>query len=132
MACDNIVDALRSIEAYSRQAWNRVPERWRLRCLAHLKSEMEKDSASRNILEGWRAAKRNGVPIGSTDSFFHFGVGMWVRNTLRDVLPDSDITDQSTPAVNWDDIYMGALDELVSLPQDFDKSMESTTPPQTR
>ena len=114
MTCDNNVDGLRTIEAHSRQAWNLVPERWRLRCLAHLKAEMEKDSASRDILEGWRTAKRNGVSISSTDSFFHFDVGMWVRNTLRDVLPDSNIADQSTPAVNWDDVYMGALDELVS------------------
>jgi hypothetical protein len=77
------------------QAWNLVPERWRLRCLAHLKAEMEKDSASRDILEGWRTAKRNGVSVSSTDSFFHFGVGMWVRNTLRDVLlrlPGTPIT----------------------------------------
>jgi hypothetical protein len=122
MTCDNNVDPLRAIEAHSRQRWNLVPERWRFRCLSHLKAEMEKNSASRDILEGWRTAKRNGVSIRSTDSFFHFGVGLWVRSTLRHVLPDSNITDQSTPVVNWDDVYMGALDELVSLPQDFDKS----------
>ena len=60
-----------------------------------LKAEMEKDSASRDILEGWRTAKRNGVSVSSTDSFFQFGVGMWVRNTLRDVLlrlPGTPIT----------------------------------------
>jgi hypothetical protein len=122
MTCDNNVDPLCAIEAHSRQLWNLIPERWRLRCLAHLKAEMEKNNASRDILEGWRTAKRNGVSISSTDSFFHFGVGMWVRNTLRDVLPDSNNTDRSTPVGKWDDVYMGALDELVSLPQDFDKS----------
>jgi hypothetical protein len=47
---------------------------------------------------------------------FHFSEGMAVRNLLRDVLRDEQLPPVEYPVGpmrNWDDYYMGALDELL-------------------
>jgi hypothetical protein len=44
-----------------------------------------------DLLAKWKDQRARGVRIGSHETVFHFGRGMWVRNTLRDQLPDDEL-----------------------------------------
>jgi hypothetical protein len=74
------------------------PEQRKL-CTDHLAAHIPAE-----VQAAWREQVRRGVSIGCTDVRFHLGVGMAVRNCLREVL-----TDDKLPHSHWDDYYQGAL-----------------------
>lgn len=69
-----------------------------------------------DMLAKWRDQYSRGMRIGSHDLGFHFGVGMQVRNKLRAVVRDEDLPPIQYPDGqlyrNWDDFYMGALQDF--------------------
>lgn len=110
---------LDDLDRWSIKNWNTIPEYQRKKCLDHLYNLM-KDSHS---LKKWKDQAKRDMKIGSDDVMFHFHTGMFIRNTLRDVLLDSELPpirvfDRSIQSIgNWDDYYYGALDALVRLPE---------------
>lgn len=46
---------------------------------------------------------------------YHFSTGMWVRNQLRTVIPDTELPEHpaadGTMSRNWDDWYVSVLEE---------------------
>jgi hypothetical protein len=94
--------------------WRLIPGEQRKLCLSHLKSTL---LVPPEILERWREQKRAGLMIGSDDpQQFHFGVGVAVRNRLRQIFPDRELPEVmfgNRPMRNWDDFYYGAIDELI-------------------
>lgn len=88
----------------SRTNWNVLPKELREECLAHLQGWIPDEQ----VLE-WKVF---GFPRG----FHLLGGGMQIRNRLRDVLRDEQLPPveyPEGPMRNWDDYYMGALDELM-------------------
>ena len=104
------------LEAKSIANWRRLygPERAAL--VDHLRKAVLKFDDGNDVLARWAQQKRDGLRIGSDEFNFHFGNGMWVRNVLRELLPDDClpdvIYDGGKKFRNWDDFYHGALDEL--------------------
>ena len=80
-------------------AFDQLPEIHRRACVRRLH-----EAASPTTLAEWVDQYQRGVSIGCTDGRFHIGVGMAVRNVLREVLPDDRL-----PNGHWDDYYRGAL-----------------------
>lgn len=103
------IDAL---DRWSEANWASVPELVRRDCEQHLRDQVPAD-----IVAKWADQRRRGVSIGSDDPRFHFGVGMQVRNCLRDQLTDGALPEVTVdhdgkaygPARNWDDYYFGVL-----------------------
>lgn len=97
--------------------WLRLPFRLRRRCIDHLHTELLKADDGKLVLDQWCLDKRVGRDIGDGDPWFHHGSGMWVRNTLREVLRDDGLYPVEQQggdfAQNWDDYYKGALDQMV-------------------
>lgn len=101
---------------WSRKNWNKIPQLVRNDCLNELRAAVPTP-----VLQHWLNQHRAGQEIGSDDEFFHHSVGQTVRNVLR-----KQLTDEKLPPVvgpdggypkgekvrNWDDFYMGALQEL--------------------
>lgn len=87
--------------------WQRIPEAARHRCL-----ELLRQRVPLIVRTEWQDQAARGVAIGSTDVRFHLGVGMAVRNVLREVLRDKDLPGGGR--WTWDDFYRGALYDLVS------------------
>ena len=105
-------DRLRGdLEVWCRENWNRVPEEQRLMCLRHLSVQIPAE-----VLEKFQTQHSRGERIAGDVLGFHFGGGMLVRNTLREVLPDGNLPtikqQNGELAQNWDDFYTGALEEL--------------------
>lgn len=93
--------------------WQKLSSETRKRCVEVLHSKTPPD-----MMETWKRQHSAGLRIGSDDPWFHFGIGMQVRNALRavlrdDALPEVKYEDGNTYK-NWDDFYVGALHELVS------------------
>jgi hypothetical protein len=87
----------------SRTHWNVLPNELREPCLQHLRACIPPE-----MILTWKVF---GFP-----RHFHFSEGMAVRNLLRDVLRDEQLPPveyPDGPMRNWDDYYMGALDELL-------------------
>lgn len=113
---------LDDIDVWSHQNWMKVPYQQRQACLRHLKAYIPPE-----LLEEWKREYTTNFSIGHNDVRFHFSTGMAVRNLLRDRLRDEDlpaITQRHLPrrwwglgprptAKNWDDFYMGALQDFV-------------------
>lgn len=99
-----------ALETQSDTYWATVPEADRKRCLDHLRSKVPAD-----VIAKWQAQYERGNCIGSDDIRFHLGVGMTVRNTLREVLKDSELPGSASVmrGLHWDDYYVGALHALV-------------------
>jgi hypothetical protein len=91
----------------SRDNWNRVPVEVRKRCLDALRAEISPET-----LAAWKTLYRSGKQFVG-----HFSNGMSVRNILRRHLRDGDLPPVIYPGdfacTNWDDYYLGALQELV-------------------
>lgn len=115
------------IQAWSIENWKKIPEADRKRCLDHLRIYMGDVDGGRATLAKWRAQARstvNGEPvrIGSDDIRFHFGVGMAIRNVLRQVITDDRLPGPVNSGRglschrNWDDFYIGAIHALASEP----------------
>lgn len=88
-----------ALDAAQCSAFDQLPEIIRRACVRALHA-----AVPAAVLAEWTDQYRRGVSIGCTDGRFHVGVGMAVRNKLREVL-----TDERLPAGNWDDYYRGAL-----------------------
>ena len=82
------------------RCWCCLPLDVRERCLAELRGRVGPETMGR-----WRDQSRRGMRVGSDDPRFHFGVGMEVRNILRQAA-----TDDVLPTGNWDDYYYGAVE----------------------
>lgn len=104
------------IHKWSRKNWDRVPELVRIDCLNELKAQIPNE-----IIQHWCDQYQAGEVIGSDDDSFHLGAGMAVRNYLRKQLTDGELPDVVGPdggyapgqkVRNWDDFYLGALQEL--------------------
>lgn len=104
------------LDIWCRANWDRAPAEQRAACVAHLRRFFPPEV--RRLIKQQHA---QGERIGSHDPCFHFGGGMAVRNALREVLRDEDLPPVVGPAGgypegqvvrNWDDFYMGALEEL--------------------
>lgn len=118
----NFPKDLDNIDAWSYENWMKVPYLQRQACVAHLKTLAEP-----HILELWKRQHHAGKSIGSDNVRFHFSTGMSVRNALRDIIPDERLPSIKQKhisrrwwgfgpyqvAKNWDDFYMGALQDLV-------------------
>jgi hypothetical protein len=89
-----------AVDEWAEQTWARVPELIRADCEKYLLSKLPDD-----LLAKWKDQRARGIRIGSDELMFHFGTGMWVRNTLRARLPDNELP----PWGGWDDYYYGAL-----------------------
>lgn len=89
--------------------WCCLPLAIREKCAEHLRSKVPEA-----IIAKWKSQSDRGMEIGSDDIRFHLGVGMNVRNALREVCRDSQL-----PAgqQNWDDFYLGALEALTGSVQ---------------
>jgi hypothetical protein len=93
-----------------RDNWNKVPIEIRKRCLDCLRAEI-----SPQTLSDWKTRYR------SREEFVcHFGNGLDVRNLLRRFVPDKELPPLTypwslLPHTNWDDYYMGALQELLEV-----------------
>lgn len=91
----------------SRENWLKIPEDKRKACLDHLRGWIPLD-----VIVHW---KEHGIGHfmvkgkDCRDPMFHLGGGMQVRNRLRDIVKDEDLPGDK----NWDDYYMGALEELL-------------------
>lgn len=97
---------------FSKRNWRRVPSDTREACINKLRQ-----CVPPNMLNTWKDQVRRGVPIGSDNIMFHFGVGMQIRNALREVIKDNDLPPvkyQNVDVCNWDDYYHGALYDFVT------------------
>ena len=74
------------------------------RCVAYLRVKVPAVARAE-----WGDQVARGISIGCTDPRFHLGVGMAVRNVLREVVPDDAL-----PGEQWDDYYRGALYALAA------------------
>lgn len=109
------------IYGWCRSNWSRVPEDQRRVCVDHLRSVVPEEAITL-----WKGQLSRGEEIGSNVMGWHFAGGMAVRNTLRDVMPDSMLPPVIGPdggylpgekVRNWDDFYTGALEELCETTQ---------------
>lgn len=102
-----------SLDEFYKQNWALVSKEGREACLAKLRKMTPPE-----MLEKWKEQLARGERIGSDSLEFHFGIGMQIRNTLRSVLVDDELPDveyeDGSRHRNWDDFYMGALEELAS------------------
>lgn len=95
------------LRKWSRDNWNKVPELVRNDCIKELEATIPP-----HVISLW---KTTDYMLG----FFHFGAGMQVRNTLRKQLTDEELPGvtyvDGDPRVvkNWDDYYIGAIDEML-------------------
>ena len=101
------------LEESSLKNWRMIPQQRREACLAAIRPKVPAA-----MIEKWRDQHSRGVRIGSEYLMFHFDIGMQVRNALRAVLLDDQLPEVTYPDGkkyrNWDDFYMGALEDLVS------------------
>lgn len=87
--------------------WARIDSVRRRKCLDHLRAAINPEAMAH-----WRDQVVRGVVIGSDDVRFHFSLGMWIRNKLREVMPDTELPgiDYGNAVIrNWDDYYTAAL-----------------------
>jgi len=91
-------------DEWQRKNFARLTQDQQERCIAYLRVKVPNTARAE-----WQDQAARGVRIGSTDLRFHFGVGMAVRNVLREVVPDDAL-----PGEQWDDYYRGALYALVA------------------
>lgn len=105
----------KDLVAWSRANWNKVHPLVRTDCLKELRARV-----ALPLLQKWIKQYKAGQEIGSDDPFFHFGTGMAIRNVLRAQLLDEELPSvvqlhlEGHPlARNWDDMYLGALYQLV-------------------
>jgi hypothetical protein len=91
----------------SRDNWDKVPTEIRRRCLDALRAEISPET-----LVAWKMQHRSGERFVG-----HFSNGAGVRNILRRYVRDGElppvIYPGGFPCTNWDDYYLGALQELV-------------------
>lgn len=111
---------LSSLDAFSETNWARVPKKLQEQALKPLREFIENltDDYSLRLVEKWRNQYSNGYRIGSDDIIFHLGLGMHIRNILRQGLLDEYLPEVEYPegsAKNWDDYYMAALREALGL-----------------
>lgn len=83
-------------------AWRRLPRALQERAVWYLREWMPPD-----MLETIRTLA-NATPQWFVD--YHFGMGMAVRNTLREVIPDLDLPPNERGETNWDDYYVPCLE----------------------
>ena len=95
------------IDDWEREHWGKISPQKRDLLVNHLRHRVPG-----HVFAEWQDQARRGMRIGCTDPRFHLGVGMAVRNCLREVLPDDGLPAGTTR--NWDDFYMGALYALVA------------------
>lgn len=102
-----------ALDKWCRANWDKLPALIRQDCLNELRAQVPAD-----ILAKWKAQHAAGKGIGDDDPFFHHGNGMVVRNILRRQFTDEELLPvhiKGYPpegARNWDDYYVGALQEL--------------------
>lgn len=90
--------------------WMEFPDSIRRECLNELKSAIPVDAFSK-----WINEYRARATVEDDDPFFHFGTGMAVRNILRQRLSDSELAPTDENYWNWDDLYIGALREMLDM-----------------
>jgi len=84
----------------------------RARCVAHLRV-----CIPLKVMLEWQDQDKRGISIGCTDVRFHVGVGMAIRNALRQIIGDHELPGGGE-RLHWDNFYRGALYALVAtLPE---------------
>jgi hypothetical protein len=115
-------DPIDALDQWSLANWMTVHPLFRKDCEDYLLSKVPQE-----IFAHWRSQHRRGKSIGSDDPRFHHGVGMAIRNTLRDQLTDAELPEvtldpegkpYSAAGRNWDDYYQGVLMSICSCPCD--------------
>lgn len=98
-----------ALKTWCRANWNKLPETIRENCLSHLKARIPIP-----VLHRW---KKDGY---ENEMMFHFHAGMQIGNILREQLTDDKLPEvvmdhEGKPygSRNWDDYYIGALDDLL-------------------
>ena len=101
------------LDEFSMRNWRRIPADKREACLAVIRAKTPPDMFAK-----WQEQHQRGMRVGSNYTLFHLEAGMQVRNALRAVLTDADLPEVEYPDGekhrNWDDFYMGALDDMVA------------------
>lgn len=100
------------LRQWCRDNWNRLPDKVRQDCINHLDAWFDPKTKTADIerLKNYE-----------NELFFHFGLGMVIRNRLRGMLTDMELPvltkdDEGQPygpSQNWDDYYTGAIDEFL-------------------
>ncbi len=78
------VTALREAQ---RERWSKVSADQRKKCLDHLRQAVPV-----LVVKQWAAEKRSGGYVGAGNPWFHFRAGMAVRNCLREVMKDEELS----------------------------------------
>lgn len=110
------------LQKWSRENWNKVPAVKRQECIDHIRSKIRQSEM--NVFINQHQA---GIALGEGVEMFHFSYGMQMRNALRDVLLDGElplVKYEHGQARNWDDYYIGCLEELVE--QEISNASHST------
>jgi hypothetical protein len=102
---------LKNLDKWSRANWNTLPQSERDICIKQIHTHVPYAT-----LNTWKAQYQSGEDIGG--HLFHFGGGMSVRNLLREVMLDSELPgvlykEHNEVMHNWDDYYIGALQEAL-------------------
>lgn len=92
--------------------WKKLPDLVRQDCINELK-----DKLPPWLVDRLKSDTKKGSHLGCHDPMFHFGNGMAIRNVLRNQLTDGELPPIIQPdglsASNWDDYYIGALQEFI-------------------
>lgn len=99
---------------WSYNNWIQIPELIRNDCINVLR-----DKTSLMLLNHWKRSFKATKGLGFSPDF-HLGVGMQIRNELRTQLLDEELPGvdyvngiTSKRCKNWDDYYLGAIQEFV-------------------
>lgn len=96
------------------ERWYDLPKDIRKRCVGLLQEKIPETLASH-----WSDQFKRGKRIGSDDTYFHFAMGLRIRNLFRDIMSDDHL-----PLVrgvdgnfyrNWDHFYYGGIVEFLRV-----------------
>jgi hypothetical protein len=91
-------------DSWSKKLWTEVPESIRKEVEDHVLAHLPGA-----LLTELRDLHARGIPISFDKAFFHFTVGMEVRNLCRERLSDNELAAFCSLGGNWDSCYIGVL-----------------------
>lgn len=114
----DLEEALERATKTEEVAWVRMPIPLREKAVNHLRSKL-----GESFLDDVRTLVAESDLGRWHPPGFHFGQGMWIRNLLRQVIPDSELPamndiygdDGPEPIQNWDDYYIPCIEAAAGL-----------------
>lgn len=101
----------KSLDEVSYENWLKADSNLRKDCIKHLNGYFPED-----YIIDMKTNRLNGLSISDGNPYFHFGVGMQIRNYLRRAVADEELPGieyEGELYKNWDDYYVGALIEFI-------------------